>query len=99
MNRRAIVALLAGALALTQAASAQPAANFYTLDIYTLEGAQYSRLNNHLRDAYLPALTKIHSGPVLILEDTAEDVPPQMAVITGYPVDRPDAEGPGGSRS
>jgi len=84
MNRISIVILLALALALTQAASAQSTTNFYTLDLYTLEGGQYSRLNTHLRDTFLPALSRIHSGPVLILEDTAEDVPPQMAVITGY---------------
>jgi len=84
MDRRILMVLLAGTLLLAQAAVGQPATTFYTLDVYGLEGTQYSRLNDHLRDTYVPALTKIHAGPVLVLEDTAEDVPPQIAVLVGY---------------
>jgi hypothetical protein len=87
MNRRAFASTLAG-LAVTRLAwpaEADRRSRFFTLDAFQLkQGTQPARVHEWLSTGLLPRLSKIHSGPVIVLDAVFAPHTPQIVLITGY---------------
>ncbi len=89
MKRRMFLESVAGAnlaAALAQAAAApERRTRFYLLQQFHLKnGTQKSRLDEYLSSGLLPALSKLHTGPVLCLDGMVAPHLPQMIYLTGY---------------
>ncbi len=57
----------------------------YTFDQYFLRaGTQPARVHEFLGKSLLPAMGKVHSGPVIALEALIAPHMPQIALVTGY---------------
>jgi hypothetical protein len=89
MDRRLFFGLLGGA-GLAQAASlAQPGAGrrtrLYLMQRYYLRaGNQLARLNEYLEKTALPALSKVHAGPKIVLEGLIVPHTPELVLILGF---------------
>src|ERR1035438_2884522 len=85
---------LGGLPALLPAAAAAgageaPRTRFYVFEQYFLEqGTQPARINEFFSKALLPAMQRIHKGPIIFLEAVMTPHLPQMAAIFG--VDSPE---------
>jgi len=67
----------------TQTAAART--RFYTLQNFFLkQGTQVTRMHEFWSKGCLPALQKVHSGPVILLEALLASHMPQYAAIIGY---------------
>ncbi len=67
------------------AASAAGKRRVFTLEQYFLKnGSQVGRIHDHIGKAALPALSRIHSGPKIVLEALVTPHQPQVAVILGF---------------
>jgi hypothetical protein len=90
LNRRHFAGALAGLAAARPAWSADDnqaaqRTKFYMMQTFQLrQGTQLARLNQWLSQAYLPALSKIHSGPQIALESLIAPHNPQLVLIVGY---------------
>ena len=88
MNRRTLLGGLGSAAAFAGLGAAQTAAkktSCYLQHNYFLKnGTQPARLAEYLGKTWVPAVKKIHSGPVLVLEALIAAHLPQVSVITGY---------------
>lgn len=57
----------------------------FTLENYYLKnGTQMTRIQDHIAKAALPALSKVHAGPKIVLEALVASHMPQVAVILGF---------------
>ncbi len=84
MERRSFLAALGGA---GVSFSATPAmkTRYYAVETYELvNGTQAARLNEYFSKHRIPAMRKIHSGPMLVLEAVVAPHMPQLAFFTGY---------------
>jgi hypothetical protein len=88
MDRRTLLGGMGGAAALAGLGSAQTQARktrcYLQHTYYLKNGTQGPRLAEYLSKTWLPAVTKIHSGPVLVLEAQVAAHLPHVCVITGY---------------
>ena len=96
MNRRAFLnSALNTSLSVSAAAAALPVAlqaqtaktrtGIYVMQHYELQlGPQSTRFTDYLSKSYIPALTKVHSGPVLVLEAQEAQNLPLTTIVTGY---------------
>jgi len=87
LNRRHFAGALAGLAAAQSARSADPEqrTRFYMMQTFQLrQGTQLARLHEWLSKAYLPQLSKIHSGPQIVLESLIAPHNPQLVLIVGY---------------
>lgn len=67
------------------ATAAQQRTRFYTLqNFYLKQGTQVTRMHEFWSKGCLPALRKVHSGPVILLEALVAPHMPQYAAIIGY---------------
>jgi hypothetical protein len=82
--------LLGGIGSLPLSGSAQTAAESAKTRVYLLEtfylkqGTQPGRINEYLSKAALPALSRVHSGPKIVLESLVVPHSPQIVVILGF---------------
>jgi hypothetical protein len=73
---------LAGAV---QTATETPKTRIYLLETYYLkQGTQPARIQEYLSKAALPALSKVHTGPQIVLEGLVVPHTPQVVVILGF---------------
>jgi len=85
MNRRSFLFTMGGMTMTTTAAAAPGKTRFYTLQQFFLEqGSQVTRIHDFWSKGCLPVLTKLHSGPIIVLESLVAPHMPQLLVITGY---------------
>ena len=89
MDRRVFLGMLGAAGATAQAGFGQTGAagtpRCFILTNYLLKaGTQGTRLNEYLSKTYLPALAKVHTGPVLVLNASLAAHLPHVAVLAGY---------------
>jgi hypothetical protein len=57
----------------------------FTLENYYLKnGTQMARIQDHIAKASLPALSRVHTGPKIVLEALVAPHMPQVAVILGF---------------
>lgn len=57
----------------------------FTLENYYLKnGTQMGRIQDHIGKAALPALSRVHAGPKIVLEALVASHMPQVAVILGF---------------
>jgi len=88
MNRRTLLGGLGSAAAFAGLGAAQTPAkktSCYLQHNYFLKnGTQPARLAEYLGKTWVPAVKKLHSGPVLVLEALIAAHLPQVSVITGY---------------
>ncbi len=91
MNRRSFAGAMAGLAALRPLFAGQPAgdssapARFYTMDRFQLkQGTQPGRMNNWFQNFLLPKMSKIHSGPKIVLESVIAPHHPQILMIAGF---------------
>ncbi len=57
----------------------------YLMETFQLkQGTQPARMNDYLSKAALPALSKVHSGPKIVLEAQIAPHTPQFVVILGF---------------
>jgi hypothetical protein len=87
LKRRHFAGALAGLAAARSAWSADPAQHtrFYMMETFQLrQGTQLARLGEWLSQAYLPRLSKAHSGPQIVLESVIAPHNPQLVLIVGY---------------
>lgn len=79
-----------GGMTLTEAiqAGAAPAAQktkYYMLEkLFLKNGTQPGRVNDFMRDALLPALNKVHTGPKIFMEALVAPHMPQFALLLGF---------------
>lgn len=78
------VAGAAARVGFAQAAAGRKSRIFTQQNYYLKGGTQGSRLAEYLSKTFLPALTKVHEGPTLVLEATLAPHLPQVAVLTGF---------------
>src|SRR5271154_6491690 len=87
MNRRVFGSALAG-LAVTSrvwSADNDRHTRFYTLEAFQLkQGTQPVRVHEWLNTGLLPRMSKVHAGPVIVLDAVFGPHTPQIVVITGY---------------
>jgi NIPSNAP len=85
MQRRTFLSAL-GAVGITQAATPPTKkTRFYVIDQYKMRsGTQPARLHEFFSQTLLPTLSKIHTGPKIILNAEASSHLPQAALIVGY---------------
>ena len=68
-----------------QAADAPKKSGFWSLENYYLkQGTQMARLHKYLQQGVLPAIKKMNSGPVIVMEAMVAQHMPQVAVATGF---------------
>jgi hypothetical protein len=88
MQRRTLLGGLGAAATLAGLAPAQTASRktrcYLQHTYYLKNGAQPTRLAEYLSKSWVPAIKKIHPGPVLVLEAQVAAHLPQVSVITGY---------------
>lgn len=66
------------------AAPAEAKTRYYVLEKFFLKnGTQPGRINEFMRDALLPALHKVHTGPKIFMEALVAPHMPQFALILG----------------
>src|SRR5271163_320289 len=85
MQRRKFLGAL-GAVGMTQAATTpSKKTRFYVFEQFKMRsGTQPARLHEFISQTLLPALSKIHAGPKIILNAEASPHLPQAASIVGY---------------
>jgi hypothetical protein len=87
MNRRTFASALAG-LAATRplwSAEGDRRTRFYKLEAFQLkQGTQPARVHEWLSTGLLPRLSKIHAGPVIVLDAVFGPHTPQIVLVTGY---------------
>ena len=67
------------------AAGAPRKPGFWSLENYYLkQGTQMARLNDFLQQGVLPAMKKVYSGPVIVMEAMVAQHMPQVAVAMGF---------------
>ena len=68
-----------------QTGSAAKKTGVYLLETFHLrQGTQGARIHDYLSKAALPALSKIHSGPKIVLEGLVTPHNPQVVLIMGF---------------
>ncbi|MBM3749514.1 MAG: NIPSNAP family protein [Acidobacteria bacterium] len=87
MDRRSFVGVMGGmTLMNTNQAGAAGAqrTRYYILEHFFLKnGTQPGRMNDFIRDALLPALNKVHTGPKIVMDALVAPQMPQLALILG----------------
>ncbi|MFB3779433.1 MAG: NIPSNAP family protein [Bryobacteraceae bacterium] len=90
MERRSFMGLMGGIGSLPLAGVVQTSKEAAKTRIYLLEtfylkqGTQPARLNEYLSKAALPALSRVHSGPKIVLEGLVVPHTPQTMLILGF---------------
>lgn len=89
MNRRSFVEILGGLGMLTMArpvaAAEDTKTKFYLLESFALKhGTQLGRIHDYFSKSALPALSKLHSGPQIVLEAIVTPHMPQVVLIIGF---------------
>lgn len=89
MDRRSFFGLLGGAGLAPTVSFSQPGpagrTRIYLMQRYYLRaGSQMSRLNEYLEKTALPALSKVHSGPKIVLEGMIVPYTPELVLIFGF---------------
>ncbi len=85
MDRRSFFQTMSAATLATQAQGAPQKTRYYTLEnFYLKNGTQMGRMHEFWSKTCLPALSKLHSGPVILLEALVAPHMPQFAAIVGY---------------
>ena len=88
MNRRSFMGSLGSIGTLTSMGLAEPAIEkrrVFVLEQYFLKnGTQPGRINDYVSKAALPALSKVHAGPKMVLESLLAPHMPQVAMILGF---------------
>ncbi|MCX6638050.1 MAG: hypothetical protein NT090_23585 [Acidobacteria bacterium] len=88
MNRRSFVETMGGIGML--AASGAAAAAEKTKRVFLLEqfflrnGTQPARIHEYLSKGPVPAVSRVHSGPIIVLEALVAVHMPQVAMIQGF---------------
>ena len=83
MQRRTFLSLT-GAMGL-HATDAPKESGFWLLENYYLkQGTQMARLHDWLKFTRLPAIQKLHTGPVIVMEALAAQHMPQVMVAIGF---------------
>jgi hypothetical protein len=73
------------AAGLAQTAGEAARTRIYLLETFQLkQGTQPARIQEYLSKAALPALSKVHNGPKLVLEGLVVPHTPQIVVILGF---------------
>jgi len=86
LNRRQFFGAVPAALPAVAAAQTQEQGRtkFYVLERFFLEnGSQPARLAEFFSKSLLPAMKKVHNGPVIVMEALAAPHMPQVVVIMG----------------
>ncbi|MBI4876821.1 MAG: NIPSNAP family protein [Acidobacteria bacterium] len=88
MDRRTFVETLGG-IGMVTAANAAPAAEkpkrvFLLEQFFLKNGTQRARIDDYLSQGSIPALSRLQSGPVIVLEALVAAHMPQVAVILGF---------------
>ncbi len=84
LNRRQFFGAVPAVLPAVAAAQSPSRTKFYVLERFFLEnGSQPARLAEFFSKSLLPAMKKIHNGPVIVLEALAAPHMPQVVLITG----------------
>src|SRR5262245_18618261 len=85
MDRRSLLSTLGAVPALAAAADTAKRTRFFVLEQYYLRnGTQGGRIHDFLGKAFVPAMKRIHGGPVIVLDAVMAPHVPQVALITGY---------------
>lgn len=87
MDRRSFLEMGAAAIsgAMPAANAAGKKTNIYVLEqFYLKNGTQLGRINDFMSKVFLPAASKIHSGPKIFLEALVAPHMPQFALIMGF---------------
>ncbi|MGC8791935.1 MAG: NIPSNAP family protein [Bryobacteraceae bacterium] len=86
MNRRSFLYAMGGMTMISGAsAAAAERTRYYTLQQFFLkQGSQVTRIHDFWSKGCLPALGKVHSGPVILLESLVAPHMPQYVAIVGY---------------
>jgi len=89
MDRRSFVEAVSGMGLLASAGSAQTSAQsktrIYMMETYYFkQGSQPARFHEYMSKAALPALSKVHSGPKLVMDALVGPHTPQTIVILGF---------------
>jgi hypothetical protein len=70
---------------LAQTSPAAKKTGIYLLETFNLkQGTQPARIHDYLSKAALPALSKVHSGPKIVLESLVGPHTPQVVMILGF---------------
>jgi len=87
MDRRSFVGVMGGMTLMNanQAGAAGPQkTKYYVLENFFLKnGSQPGRMNDFMREALLPALNKVHTGPKIVMEALVAPHMPQLVLILG----------------
>ncbi len=71
--------------ALAQTGSSAKKTGVYLMErFYLRQGSQQARIHDYLSKAALPALSKIHSGPKIVLDSLITEHNPQVVMILGF---------------
>lgn len=69
----------------TSGAAAAAARRVFLLEhLYLKNGTQPGRIHEYLSKAALPALSRVHAGPKIVLEAVVASHMPQVAIIAGF---------------
>jgi hypothetical protein len=84
LNRRQFFGAIPAAVPMAAAAQTQVKTKFYVLERFFLEnGSQPARLAEFFSKSLLPAMKKVHNGPVIVMEALAAPHMPQVVLIMG----------------
>jgi len=84
LNRRQFFGAIPAAVPMAAAAQTQGKTRFYVLERFFLEnGSQPGRLAEFFSKSLLPAMKKVHNGPVIVMEALAAPHMPQVVLIMG----------------
>ncbi|MBA3976282.1 MAG: hypothetical protein C0504_18905 [Candidatus Solibacter sp.] len=84
LNRRQFFGAMPAAMPMAAAAQSTNRTKYYVLERFFLEnGSQPGRLAEFFSKSLIPAMKKVHNGPVIVMEALAAPHMPQVVLITG----------------
>lgn len=86
MDRRTFVETLGGmGMVTASGAAAEKSRRVFLLEQFILKnGAQPARIHDYLSKGPVPAVSRVHSGPIIVLEALVAAHMPQVAMIQGF---------------
>lgn len=85
MNRRSFLCSMGGLSVSSGQQAVSGRTRYYTLEQFFLkQGSQVTRIHEFWSKGCLPVLSRVHSGPVILLESLVAPHMPQYVAITGY---------------